>query len=73
MRLIAPFSGLCVRFRACTLHLAKPQLPKAAVPGGWIDLTREGFCYAANFGILSLRAVTVSSPSLEALSQRAVR
>src|SRR5215471_14271082 len=41
-----PFSGLCVRCRASTLHLAEPPLPKTVVPGGWIDLTREGFCYA---------------------------
>ena len=60
MRLIAPFSGLCVRFRACTLHLAEPQLPKAAVPGGWIDLTREGFCYAKNIGILAFSVVAQS-------------
>jgi len=41
-----PFSGLCVRFRAYTLHLAEPPRPEAVVPGGWIDLTQEGFCYA---------------------------
>ena len=23
-----------------------PTAATAAVPGGWIDLTREGFCYA---------------------------
>src|SRR5215471_11351808 len=55
-----PFSGLCVRFRASTLHLAEPPLPKTVVPGGWIDLTREGFCYAENFGILSFSVVAQS-------------
>ena len=55
-----PFSGLCVRFRASTLHLAEPPLPEAVVPGGWIDLTREGFCYASNVGILSFSVVAQS-------------
>ena len=32
----------------------------AAVPDGWIDLTREGFCYAENFGILSFSVVAQS-------------
>src|SRR5262249_60446318 len=55
-----PFSGLCVRCRASTLHLAEPPLPEAVVPGGWIDLTREGFCYASNVGILSFSVVAQS-------------
>ena len=55
-----PFSGLCVRFRASTLHLAEPPLPKTVVPGGWIDLTREGFCYALRVGILSFSVVAQS-------------
>src|SRR5262250_2340466 len=42
----SPFSGLCIRFRAYTLHLAEPPRPEAVVLGGWIDLTQEGFCYA---------------------------
>jgi hypothetical protein len=30
------------------------------VPGGWIDLTREGFCYALKVGILSFSVVAQS-------------
>jgi hypothetical protein len=41
-----PFAGLCIRFRAYTLHLAEPPRPEAVVLGGWIDLPQEGFCYA---------------------------
>ena len=52
--------GACVRFRARTLHVAEPPPPKAVVPGGWIDLTREGFCYAGNFGILSFSVMAQS-------------
>src|SRR4029453_1114633 len=52
--------GACVRCRARTLHLAEPPPPKAVVPGGWIDLTREGFCYAGNFGILSFSVMAQS-------------
>ena len=48
-----PFSGLCVRFSARTLHLVEHPLPEAAVPGGWIDLTQEGFSYAYTVRILS--------------------
>jgi hypothetical protein len=55
-----PFSGLCVRFRARTLHLVEHPLPVAAVPGGWIDLTQEGFCYAENMGILSFSVMAQS-------------
>jgi hypothetical protein len=55
-----PFSGLCVRCRASTLHLAEPPLRKTVVPGGWIDLTREGFCYALKVGILSFSVVAQS-------------
>jgi hypothetical protein len=52
--------GAGVRFRARTLHLAEPPPPKAVVPGGWIDLTQEGFCYAENFGILSFSVMAQS-------------
>src|SRR6266536_5801869 len=52
--------GAGVRCRARTLHLAEPPLPKAVVPGGWIDLTREGFCYEENFGILSFSVMAQS-------------
>src|SRR5215471_19143525 len=52
--------GACVRCRARPLHLAEPPPPKAVVPGGWIDLTREGFCYAENFGILSFSVMAQS-------------
>lgn len=38
----------------------RPPAAKAAVPGGWIDLTREGFWYAENFGILSFSVVAQS-------------
>src|SRR5215467_6398591 len=55
-----PFSGLCVRFRASTLHLAEPPRPEAVVPGGGIDLTREGFFYALNLGILSFSVMAQS-------------
>ncbi len=32
----------------------------AAVPGGWIDLTREGFWYASTVGILSFSVMAQS-------------
>src|SRR5688500_4746549 len=54
------FSGLCVRFRAYTLHLAERPLPEAAVPGGWINLTPEGFSYASNVGIFSFSVMAQS-------------
>src|SRR5215471_16620257 len=45
-----------------SIHSAPRRTPTAlaAVPGGWIDLTREGFCYAENFGILSFSVVAQS-------------
>src|SRR5262249_18612213 len=55
-----PFSGLWVRCRASTLHLAEPPRPEAVVPGGGIDLTREGFFYALNLGILSFSVMAQS-------------
>src|SRR5919198_3595706 len=45
-----------------SIHSSPRRTPTAlaAVPGGWIDLTREGFCYAENFGILSFSVVAQS-------------
>src|SRR5215831_3499781 len=45
-----------------SIHSSPRRTPAApaAVPGGWIDLTREGFCYAQNFGILSFSVVAQS-------------
>jgi hypothetical protein len=45
-----------------SIHSSPRRTPAAlaAVPGGWIDLTREGFCYAENFGILSFSVVAQS-------------
>src|SRR5439155_15876183 len=44
------------------MHPSPRRTPTAtaAVPGGWIDLTREGFCYAKNVGILSFSVVAQS-------------
>jgi len=38
----------------------KLSTPLAAVPGSWIDLTQEGFCYAENLGLLSFSKVAQS-------------
>jgi hypothetical protein len=45
-----------------SIHSSPRRTPAAtaAVPGGWIDLTREGFCYAQSFGILSFSVVAQS-------------
>ena len=56
-----PFSGLCVRFSARTLHLVEHPLPEAAVLGGWIDLTQEGFSYAYT---VRIRSSSVMAQSL---------
>src|SRR5215468_4281414 len=45
-----------------SIHSSPRRTPAAytAVPGGWIDLTREGFCYAHIVGILSFSGVAQS-------------
>src|SRR5215510_7184644 len=45
-----------------SVHSSPRRTPPAfaAVPGGWIDLTREGFYYAENLGILSFSVVAQS-------------
>ena len=45
-----------------SIHSSPRRTPaaEAAVPGGWIDLTREGFCYAKIVGILSFSVVAQS-------------
>jgi hypothetical protein len=45
-----------------SIHSSPRRTPtaKAAVPGGWIDLTREGFYYAYYIGILSFSVVAQS-------------
>ena len=45
-----------------SIHSSPRRTPaaEAAVPGGWIDLTREGFCYANIVSILSFSVVAQS-------------
>ena len=44
------------------IHSSPRRTPaaEAAVPGGWIDLTQEGFGYAHIIGILSFSVVAQS-------------
>ena len=56
------FPGLGALCQMQSIHSSPRRTPTAtaAVPGGWIDLTREGFCYAKIVGILSFSVVAQS-------------
>jgi hypothetical protein len=56
------FPVLGAMYQIQSIHSSPRRTPtaKAVVPGGWIDLTREGFYYAENFGIFSFSVVAQS-------------
>jgi hypothetical protein len=57
---ISPVLGALGQMQSLLSSPRRTPAATAAVPGGWIDLTREGFCYAEVFGILSFSVVAQS-------------
>jgi hypothetical protein len=57
---ISPVLGTLWQIPSIPSSPRRTPAAAAAVPGGWIDLTREGFCYAYIVGIFSFSVVPQS-------------